>query len=197
MGDRSLCVKDPWAKTSSGPSWNNGHEDNVWGIDNQLALSQFLGTCGHSRNHSDRHFFHNYDSGTTQVWDLISAVSAPIAWPQTDEEVWNRISTVWNWLGSDVKVDNVAYNTLIAEDPVVVLLLESVSEVGEKAVAGSLVPESTGLCFFSRPLRHSVSLLSLGMRRRCLRISTFSMDIGLQSSCWSKLVKGVLWGVYV
>jgi hypothetical protein len=59
-------------------------------------------------------FFNNYESGTPQVWNLINAVGAPTAWPQSDEEKWNRISTVWNWLTNNVTNDPTEYGTLIA-----------------------------------------------------------------------------------
>lgn len=58
------------------------------------------------------YFFNNYESGTPQVWNLITAVGAPTAWPKTEEEVWNRISTVWTWLGKNVTVDNTAYGSI-------------------------------------------------------------------------------------
>jgi len=61
-------------------------------------------------------FFHNYESGSRQVWDLIAAVGAPTRWPQTEEEVWGRISTVWSWLGANLRVDNAAYASLTAAD---------------------------------------------------------------------------------
>jgi hypothetical protein len=60
-------------------------------------------------------FFHNFESGTAQVWDLINAIGAPTAWPNTQNEIWKRIATVWTWLSSNVEVDDVAYASLIAK----------------------------------------------------------------------------------
>ncbi len=61
-------------------------------------------------------FFHDYESGSGQVLDLISAVGAATRWPRTEEEVWDRISTVWSWLGANVRVDIEAYGGLIVDD---------------------------------------------------------------------------------
>jgi hypothetical protein len=61
-------------------------------------------------------FFHNYESGSQQVTDLINAIGAPTKWPQTEEEIWGRISTVWNWLGAHVRSDPDAYSALTAAD---------------------------------------------------------------------------------
>jgi hypothetical protein len=61
-------------------------------------------------------FFHNYESGSRRVFDLIGAVGAATRWPRTEEEIWQRISTVWSWLGANVVVDGEAYASLTAAD---------------------------------------------------------------------------------
>jgi len=61
-------------------------------------------------------FFHNYESGSVEVKNLIAAVGAATQWPQSEEEVWKRISTVWSWLGAKVRVDIAAYAALTAAD---------------------------------------------------------------------------------
>lgn len=61
-------------------------------------------------------FFHNYESGSKQVKALIAAVGAATRWPRTEQEVWERIATVWSWLGANVRVDNAAYAGLTDED---------------------------------------------------------------------------------
>jgi len=61
-------------------------------------------------------FFHNYESSSNQVKALISAVGAPTHWPHTEKEVWNRIETVWSWLGANVRIDNAAYAGLTSAD---------------------------------------------------------------------------------
>jgi hypothetical protein len=62
------------------------------------------------------YFFHDYETGAAEVFDLIAAVGAPTAWPPSEEEVWARISTVWDWLGANVRVDGAAYGALSAAD---------------------------------------------------------------------------------
>ncbi len=62
------------------------------------------------------YFFHDYESGSGPVVNLISAVGAATRWPRTEEEVWDRISTVWSWLGVNVRVDGAAYDALPAAD---------------------------------------------------------------------------------
>jgi hypothetical protein len=59
------------------------------------------------------YFFHNYESSTTEVLNLIKAVGAPASYPQSEVEVWNRISTVWSWLCNNVKYDATAYGAII------------------------------------------------------------------------------------
>ena len=49
-----------------------------------------------------------------EVVDLIAAIGAPTAWPRSENEVWARTSTVWNWLGANVRTDNAAYSVLVA-----------------------------------------------------------------------------------
>lgn len=61
-------------------------------------------------------FFHNYESGSGLVRDLIRSVGVPTSWPRTEKEVWKRISTVWSWLGAHVRVDNAAYCTITPAD---------------------------------------------------------------------------------
>jgi hypothetical protein len=61
-------------------------------------------------------FFHNYESGSKQVMALISAVGTPTYWPHTEKDVWNRIETVWNWLGTNVRYDSAAYDSLTSAD---------------------------------------------------------------------------------
>jgi hypothetical protein len=62
------------------------------------------------------YFFHNYESGSKEVMNLITAIGAETHWPHTEEEVWGRISTIWNWLGSNVRIDNDAYIALTSAD---------------------------------------------------------------------------------
>lgn len=61
-------------------------------------------------------FFHNYESGSRQVRDLLRAVGAPTSWPHTEKEVWKRISTVWKWLGENMRVDGAAYSAITPAD---------------------------------------------------------------------------------
>ncbi len=58
--------------------------------------------------------FHDYESSAPEVQDLLAAIGAPTIWPRTEEEIWDRISTVWNWLRLNVRVDNDAYSDLIS-----------------------------------------------------------------------------------
>jgi hypothetical protein len=62
----------------------------------------------------DDYFFYNYESGTSQVWELIGAIGALKPWPRTGKEIWNRIGIVWKWLRDNVRTDNAAYGTLIS-----------------------------------------------------------------------------------
>jgi hypothetical protein len=62
------------------------------------------------------YFFHNYESGSDQVTNLIAAVGAATRWPRTEEQAWERISTVWSWLAANVQIDNAAYAALTAAD---------------------------------------------------------------------------------
>ncbi len=62
------------------------------------------------------YYFHNYESGSRPVADLLAAMGVPTQWPRTEEEVWKRIATVWSWLGANVRVDNAAYAALTAAD---------------------------------------------------------------------------------
>ncbi|MFW9845874.1 MAG: hypothetical protein ACFFD6_03950 [Candidatus Thorarchaeota archaeon] len=61
-------------------------------------------------------FFYDFENGSSVVWDLINDVGAPTAWPRTQEEIWDRITTVWNWLRDNVRYDGDAYAS-IASDP--------------------------------------------------------------------------------
>lgn len=58
------------------------------------------------------YYFTNYESSASDVQNMISAIGTSTAWPHTQEEVWSRISTVWNWLGNNARIDNAAYNSL-------------------------------------------------------------------------------------
>ena len=62
------------------------------------------------------YFFHNYESGSKQVRHWLNAVGAPTSWPRTEKEVWKRISTVWNWLRANVRIDGAAYSTITLAD---------------------------------------------------------------------------------
>jgi hypothetical protein len=48
--------------------------------------------------------------------NLLAAVGAATSWPHTEQEVWERIATVWSWLGANVQVDNDAYAGLTVAD---------------------------------------------------------------------------------
>ena len=58
-------------------------------------------------------FFHDYESGAPEVWKLLADVGVPTVWPRSEEEVWERIMRVWDWLGDNVRTDNAAYSDLV------------------------------------------------------------------------------------
>ncbi len=93
-------------------SMNTMHEGSV----KYLKFWNFWVRAGTPAMKPDDDFFHQYESGSDPVIKLIGAVGAATQWPSTEEEVWGRISTVWNWLGANVRVDNVAYSSLTTAD---------------------------------------------------------------------------------
>ncbi len=78
-----------------------------------LRLWNFLVRAGTPAAPADYHFFHDYESTSPYVQDLIASVGAPTSWPSRETEVWSRISIVWNWLGSNVRIDGAAYGALV------------------------------------------------------------------------------------
>lgn len=62
------------------------------------------------------YFFHNYESDSIQVRDLLGAVGAPTSWPRTEKAIWKRISSVWTWLGANVRIDGAAYSAISLAD---------------------------------------------------------------------------------
>ncbi len=72
-----------------------------------------VGTPAHEPTET---FFHNYESGSKQVRNLLTAIGVPTAWPRTEKEIWKRIATVWSWLGANVRVDGATYSAITAAD---------------------------------------------------------------------------------
>jgi hypothetical protein len=61
-------------------------------------------------------FFLNYESGSSRARNLVAALGVSTHWQRSEEEVWDRIAAVWNWLGTHVRTDNAAYSGLTAAD---------------------------------------------------------------------------------
>jgi hypothetical protein len=60
-------------------------------------------------------FFYDYENPSYDIFRLIHDACAPInplEDPATPEDVWNRISNVWNWWGKNVQDDYSAYDAL-------------------------------------------------------------------------------------
>jgi hypothetical protein len=57
-------------------------------------------------------FFRNYESANAQTDALLHDVGFPWAKAETEQEVWTRIGTVWQWLQTKVDDNNAAYATL-------------------------------------------------------------------------------------
>jgi len=67
------------------------------------------GEIARFRNNS---FFYNLESIAAEVRALFDAIGIAMNYPATEDEVWNRTSNLWNWLGDNVRVD-AAYGDLI------------------------------------------------------------------------------------
>ncbi|WP_031433016.1 hypothetical protein [Methylomarinum vadi] len=81
-----------------------------------LKFWNFWVRAGTPANTPTEYFFHNFESGSSQVKMLINAVGVPTYWPRTEKKVWNRIVAVWSWLAENVRVDNTDYAGLTSED---------------------------------------------------------------------------------
>lgn len=90
-----------------------GMETMYEGVVTYLRLWNFWVRVGTPAQSNSDYFFHDFESGAPEVWDLLSAVGVPTAWPRTEEEVWHRIASIWDWLGANVRVDNTAYGELV------------------------------------------------------------------------------------
>lgn len=62
---------------------------------------------------SDSIFF-DFENSGPETLDLIAALGVSTAWPHTQEELWSRISRVWDWLGENVRIDTDAYGNLVS-----------------------------------------------------------------------------------
>lgn len=61
-------------------------------------------------------FFRDYERGNVDSTALLNDIGFPWRKAETEEEVWSRIGTVWNWLRNNVRVNNDEYNTISSVD---------------------------------------------------------------------------------
>lgn len=69
---------------------------------------------------SDR-YFRDYESSNTDIDKLFRDIGLPwkkgkIGFPWKEEEIWNRIGVVWNWLRDNVEVNNEEYCSISSVD---------------------------------------------------------------------------------
>lgn len=60
----------------------------------------------------NRVLFRDYEAANADTNALLADVGFPWGKAETDQEVWERMGMVWNWLRAHVKYDGVAYGTL-------------------------------------------------------------------------------------
>lgn len=83
------------------------------GVITYLRLWNFWVRVGTPAERDTDYFFHDFESNATEVQNLLTVIGVTTAWPKTEEEIWNRISTVWDWLGANVRLDHDAYGDLV------------------------------------------------------------------------------------
>lgn len=108
------AVKLPAAAPRAAHPEMTGMETMYEGVVTYVRRWNFWVRVGTPAEPASDSIFHDYESGAPEVRNLIAAVGAPTAWPRTEEEVWGRIATVWDWLGANVRVDNAAYGDLVS-----------------------------------------------------------------------------------
>ena len=61
-------------------------------------------------------FFRDYERANADTDALLRDVGFPWRKAETEEEVWERIGMVWNWLRDNVQVNNDEYSTISSVD---------------------------------------------------------------------------------
>lgn len=57
-------------------------------------------------------FFRDYEMGDANTDKLLKDIGFTWRKAETEEEVWNRIGLIWNWLKNNVQVDNAKYSAI-------------------------------------------------------------------------------------
>jgi hypothetical protein len=75
-------------------------------------LWNFWARAGYDVNSQAACFFRDYETANADTDALLKDVGFPWKKAETEEDVWNRIGMVWNWLKSNVQENNAEYSTL-------------------------------------------------------------------------------------
>lgn len=84
------------------------HEGNVL----YFKLWNFWVRSGITADLRSNIFFRDYEKANTDTDELLGNIGFPLKKAETEEEVWNRIGMVWNWLRDHVQVNNSEYSKI-------------------------------------------------------------------------------------
>ncbi len=93
-------------------SMTTKHEGNVL----YFKLWNFWVRAGVQATVNNKAFFRDYETANADTDALLSALGFPWKKAETEEEIWNRIGMVWNWLKTNVQENGGEYST-ISSDP--------------------------------------------------------------------------------
>lgn len=75
-------------------------------------LWNFWVRAGFKANSQSATFFRDYETANSDTDALLKDIGFPWKKAETEEEVWQRIGMVWNWLKNNVQDNNAEYGTI-------------------------------------------------------------------------------------
>ena len=60
-------------------------------------------------------FFRDYEKANKYTDKLFTDIGIPYGYPKSENEIWDRIANLWNWLATHVQLDAVAYGTISSQ----------------------------------------------------------------------------------
>jgi hypothetical protein len=79
-------------------------------------LWNFWVRAGTTADTRSDHFFRDYEQANADLDALLRDVGFPWRKAETEQEVWERIGMVWNWLKNNVQVNNSEFGTISSMD---------------------------------------------------------------------------------
>lgn len=75
-------------------------------------LWNFWVRAGTDAQQPSDYFFQDYERSNANTDELLNAVGFPWRKAETENEVWDRVGNVWNWLRENVTVNSEAYSSI-------------------------------------------------------------------------------------